>query len=103
VTASTVGYGDVTPVTQAGKVLTGILIFVGIGLLGFASAQLTAKLLPQRSEIDEVRMELEHQNRLLEDLNARIDSLREALGNPPERRPERQMAGELQETLFSPE
>src|SRR6185312_14642135 len=39
VTASTVGYGDVTPVTQAGKILTGLVIFMGIGLLGFASAQ----------------------------------------------------------------
>jgi len=51
VTASTVGYGDVTPVTPAGKVLTGLLIFLGVGLLGFASAQLTAKLLPQKSEL----------------------------------------------------
>jgi voltage-gated potassium channel len=101
ITASTVGYGDVTPVTEAGKVLTGILIFLGIGLLGFASAQLTAKLLPQESEFEEIRTELEHQSRLLEDLAVRMDALRESLGTPTERRRERATAGELQENLFS--
>ena len=75
VTASTVGYGDVTPVTPAGKILTGILIFVGIGLLGFASAQLTTRLLPQRNELSELRAALDHQTRLLEDLTARIETL----------------------------
>ena len=75
VTASTVGYGDVTPVTPAGKILTGILIFVGIGLLGFASAQLTTRLLPQRNELSELRAALDHQTRVLEDLTARIETL----------------------------
>jgi len=103
VTASTVGYGDVTPVTPAGKVLTGILIFVGIGLLGFASAQLTTKLLPQRSEMDEIRTELEHQNRLLQDLMVRIDGLREVLGNPSYPVSEQERSPELQENLFSRE
>ena len=73
VTASTVGYGDVTPVTEAGKVLTGLLIFVGIGLLGFASAQLTAKLLPQQNEIADLQAAMHRQEQLLRDLHARID------------------------------
>jgi voltage-gated potassium channel len=103
VTASTVGYGDVTPVTGAGKLLTGMLIFVGIGLLGFASAQLTAKLLPQRTEMDEIRTELEHQNRLLHDVVARIDSLRAALRNPTEPVDEPKTSRELQENLFTRE
>ena len=72
VTASTVGYGDVTPVTQAGKILTGLVIFMGIGLLGFASAQLTAKLLPQRNEMAELKATLDRQERLLEDLVAQL-------------------------------
>jgi voltage-gated potassium channel len=103
VTASTVGYGDVTPVTAAGKLLTGILIFVGIGLLGFASAQLTAKLLPQRTEMDEIRTELEHQNRLLQDVVARLDGLHAALGNPVDPVRERNASRELQKNLFSRE
>lgn len=75
VTASTVGYGDVTPVTPEGKVLTGILIFVGIGLLGFASAQLTTKLLPQRNEIADLKAALDQQNQILQQLNSRVEAL----------------------------
>jgi voltage-gated potassium channel len=45
ITATTVGYGDVTPVTPEGRVVAGILIFVGIGMVGFASAQITQRLL----------------------------------------------------------
>lgn len=75
VTGSTVGYGDVTPVTSEGKVLTGLVIFVGIGLLGFASAQLTAKLLPQRNEVAELRATVDRQCELLNELNARLDAV----------------------------
>jgi voltage-gated potassium channel len=75
VTGSTVGYGDVTPVTSEGKVLTGLVIFLGIGLLGFASAQLTAKLLPQRNEVAELRATMDRQCELLNELNARLDAV----------------------------
>jgi voltage-gated potassium channel len=75
VTASTVGYGDVTPVTSEGKVLTGLVIFVGIGLLGFASAQLTAKLLPQRNEAAELRATVDRQCEMLQELNMRLDAV----------------------------
>jgi voltage-gated potassium channel len=84
VTASTVGYGDVTPVTSEGKVLTGILIFLGIGLLGFASAQLTAKLLPQRNEVAELRTSLDRQAQLLQELNNRLVTVTGLLELGPE-------------------
>lgn len=84
VTASTVGYGDVTPVTSEGKVLTGILIFLGIGLLGFASAQLTAKLLPQRNEVAELRTSLDRQAQLLQELNNRLVTVTGLLELRPE-------------------
>lgn len=45
ITASTVGYGDFRPVTPEGKVIAGALVFFGLGLLGFISAQLTARWL----------------------------------------------------------
>ena len=73
VTASTVGYGDVTPVTSAGKILTGLIIFVGIGLLGFASAQLTAKLLPQGNEVSDLKATVDRQCELLQELNNRLN------------------------------
>lgn len=38
-TLTTVGYGDITPQTDAGKLFTAVYAFVGIGIfLGFAAA-----------------------------------------------------------------
>jgi hypothetical protein len=54
-------------------VLTGLLVFVGIGLLGFASAQLTARLLPQRNEVAELKETLARQEQLLKEIKARLD------------------------------
>jgi voltage-gated potassium channel len=45
ITVTTVGYGDVRPVTAEGRVIAGALVFLGLGLLGFISAQLTARWL----------------------------------------------------------
>jgi voltage-gated potassium channel len=82
-TATTVGNGGVTPVTEAGKVLTGVLIFLGLGLLGFASAQLTARLLPQQNEIAELKVTLARQEQLLLEIKSRIDSQPEARSLKP--------------------
>jgi len=38
VTTTTVGYGDYTPVTQAGRLVAMVLMIVGIGLIGTVSA-----------------------------------------------------------------
>jgi voltage-gated potassium channel len=73
VTATTLGNGALPPVTAEGRVLTGVLIFLGIGLLGFASAQLTAKLLPQRNEVAELKESLARQELLLREIKARLD------------------------------
>ncbi len=42
VTASTIGYGDYTPVTVAGRILGIFFILVGVSLFGFFIAQLTS-------------------------------------------------------------
>jgi len=47
---TTVGYGDISPVTPEGRVLAGTLAFLGLGLLGFTSARLTAMWLQQEAE-----------------------------------------------------
>lgn len=44
-TMSTVGYGDLTPVTTAGKVFTIIYIFVGIGLFVALVSQIANALI----------------------------------------------------------
>jgi voltage-gated potassium channel len=72
ITATTVGYGDVVPVTPEGRVLAGLLIFAGIGLVGYASARITARFLHARDpdsalveEIASLREELRHIHDLL--------------------------------------
>jgi voltage-gated potassium channel len=47
ITITTIGYGDIAPVTTQGRIVAGLLAFLGIGLFGFISAQLTARLIGQ--------------------------------------------------------
>ena len=49
-TACTVGYGSFTPVSIEGKVISGLIVFVAIGLIGFTSARLTTMFLAQENE-----------------------------------------------------
>jgi voltage-gated potassium channel len=73
ITATTVGYGDISPHTQGGRVVSGALVFLGIGLVGFASSRLTAYWLrtPERPdalthEVRELRTELQGLRYMLE-------------------------------------
>jgi voltage-gated potassium channel len=58
-TATTVGYGDIRPVTPTGRLIAGLLVFVSIGLIGLTSSRLTAMWMHQAREADPTAHELE--------------------------------------------
>ena len=76
-TVTTVGYGDVRPVTPEGKLLAGGLVFVGLGLLGLASSRLA--LIWLRSERETAHLEREIQE-LRQEVSRLADAMQPAEG-----------------------
>lgn len=54
VTVSTVGYGDITPVTLEGRIITILVIVAGIGILSFATSIIVSAF---TEKLDELRLE----------------------------------------------
>jgi len=86
ITATTVGNSTLQPVTAEGQILAGLVIFVGLGLLGFVSARLTARWLNQENdsaltsaEVKSLRREL---SEIKELLNRALDSREPSDGGP---------------------
>jgi voltage-gated potassium channel len=79
-TVTTVGYGDVYPVTHEGRFIGGVLMFVGIALFGGMSALITSKVIrPQeQKDHDAYREELRE---LRADIRELRDELRRRDGN----------------------
>jgi len=75
ITATTVGYGDIAPVTAEGRIISGLLVFIGIGLVGILSARLTQKFIQgsAQSEADRRMTDLElhvrEMHRMVKDLH----------------------------------
>jgi voltage-gated potassium channel len=50
VTTTTVGYGDFTPVTPAGRVIAAVVMVVGVGLIGTVSASVASWFVRRHSK-----------------------------------------------------
>lgn len=53
VTATTVGYGDISPASGLGRVIAGILMLVGIGTIGMLTGTVATFFLEERKETSE--------------------------------------------------
>lgn len=57
ITVTTVGYGDVTPVTPLGQVAAGVIAFLGIGLVALPAGILASGFMDQASDNEEADWE----------------------------------------------
>lgn len=72
-TAATVGYGDVVPHTQAGRVFAALMVLLGLSVLSLVTASLAAIFVEQEVE-DEVQTE---ERKIEHELMREIRALRE--------------------------
>jgi voltage-gated potassium channel len=70
VTATTVGYGDVAPITWEGRVVAVLLILVGIAVVGVFTATVASFILEQGKKEEVERLE-----KRLADIEAKLDRL----------------------------
>ncbi|MDD9139174.1 potassium channel family protein [Fructobacillus sp. CRL 2054] len=68
VTATTVGYGDISPTTELGRGIAVVLMFVGIGLIGTITSTVTSFFTQQQSEESDTELK-ERLNKMDEKLD----------------------------------
>ena len=73
-TVTTVGYGDMYPVTTEGKFIAALLMIVGVALFGSISAYITSKLILPKEERDH-----EGELREIRALHKEVKELRQTL------------------------
>ncbi len=69
--ASTIGFGDVFPVTGGGRITVGFISFVGVGIYSFITALIAGKLM-SKSDTSIKNRELRAQNSRIEELAKKI-------------------------------
>ena len=85
VTVSTVGYGDVVPISQAGRVIAAVMILLGMGLFSLITASFTAFFVAREEEhveeeiVEEVAASEADTNARLERLDRRLARLEKTM------------------------
>jgi voltage-gated potassium channel len=77
VTLTTVGYGDITPLTTAGRIGAGVLMLVGIAFLGTLAATLASLFIDEETadqgDIAALRADIAELRRSVDSLAAKLD------------------------------
>ncbi|KMK53174.1 pH-gated potassium channel KcsA [Fructobacillus sp. EFB-N1] len=76
VTATTVGYGDISPTSAIGRGIAIVLMFVGIGLIGTITSTVTSFFIQEQA--DKSKGEL---NQKLNEITEQLDRLERKLGD----------------------
>ena len=99
VTVSTVGYGDLSPATEAGRIIGSVLIFCGVGSFGYVAGFMSNLIDANRSanESDELSAAPEPDPVVIEltAIRSELERLREALSLRAEAGPAKTGAGGL--------
>ena len=82
VTVTTVGYGDRFPVTEGGRAVAVVLMFVGIGLIGTLTATVASFFVQEHTDANKAQLQAAHEDlgAQLTDIDARLDRIEAALG-----------------------
>ena len=91
VTITTVGYGDIAPLTTLGRLVAGTLMFVGLGLIATVTAIISAKFTKNYvdhhtnddvlEKLQELEVEIEKLKELEEDELEKLDDLDSEIQN----------------------
>ncbi|MCP0887645.1 potassium channel family protein [Ligilactobacillus sp. WILCCON 0076] len=79
-TATTVGYGDISPHTAIGKLAAVLLMFVGIGFIGMLTSSITAYFTNEKEDTN-AEEKLDFLIKKVDSLENEISSLKEELKN----------------------
>lgn len=77
-TATTVGYGDVTPTTGGGKLISAVLMFGGIGFIGLLTSTITDFFTDQDKE-DEQTQSIKQLTKQVEHLSKQVSQLQKTV------------------------
>jgi len=82
VTVTTVGYGDRFPVSDGGRIVAVVLMFVGIGLIGILTATVASFFMQEHTDANKAQLQAAHADLggQLSDIDTRLARIEAAIG-----------------------
>lgn len=80
-TATTVGYGDISPHTSVGKIVALVLMLVGIGVIGMLTSSIATYFVREDNKADDKDVQLEKIMQKLDEFEKQNHGLKEEIKN----------------------